>query len=301
MPIEPIAVLVLVATALAWSSFDVVRKLLLDTVDPVPLVFLLAAMQTPLFAVWNGATGGSWLPAGGYLGPAALSVALNTVANVLFIAAIKASPLSLTIPLLSFTPVFTTLLAVPILGEIPGPFEVLGIVLVVVGAFALHLTPTGVDLPPGIVARLAAVWRAFRGEPGSVMMAAVALMWSITPPLDKLAVQTSSSAFHGMVLSGGVAAGLGLYLAGSGRLGAVAAARRRPRLALGAVVASAAALALQLVAIRMVFVSLVETVKRGLGNVAAVGLGAAVFRESVGRWQWVAVALMGGGVAMILL
>jgi drug/metabolite transporter (DMT)-like permease len=68
-----------------------------------------------------------------------------------------------------------------------------------------------------------------------------------------------------------------------------------------ALLASAAALALQLVAIQMVFVSLVETVKRGLGNAAAVASGAWIFHERVGRWQWLAVALMGVGVALILL
>jgi len=32
-----------------------------------------------------------------------------------------------------------------------------------------------------------------------------------------------------------------------------------------------------------------------------VGVGAVVFREAVGRWQWLAVVLMGIGVGMILL
>lgn len=300
MPVELLTVLVLVACALAWSSFDLVRKLLLDTIDPVPLVFLLAGFQTPLFALWNGATGGPWVPEEGYLVPALLSVALNIVSNVLFISAIKVSPLSLTIPLLSFTPVFTTVLAVPMLGEIPGPWELVGIVLVVIGAFALHVTP-GSGVGSGSAPGLGEVFRAFLRERGSVMMAAVALMWSITPPLDKLAVGTSSSAFHGMVLSGGVAAGLGLLLAAQGGLGRVRAARRRPKLMIGALAASAIALAFQLVAIRIAFVSLVETVKRGLGNGAAVALGTWVFDESVGRWQWLAVVLMGAGVALILL
>ena len=133
------------------------------------------------------------------------------------------------------------------------------------------------------------------------MMAAVALMWSISPPLDKLAIGAASSAFHGMVLSGGVALGLGVLLAVKGRFHEVAAARRRPKLVLGALAASAIALGLQLVAIRLVFVSLVETVKRGLGNGLAVGMGAVIFDERVGRWQWVAVVLMGAGVALILL
>ena len=307
MPFQPLIVLILLATALAWSSFDLVRKLLLDTIEPVPLVFLLTLLQTPLFAAWNLAVGGPWVPAPGYLVPALLSVALNIVSNVLFVLAIRVSPLSLTVPLLSFTPVFTTVLAVPLLGEVPGPLQVVGIGLVVVGAFALHVTPsalsTGADgaAAGGGGPRPIEVWRAFRRERGAVMMAAVALMWSISPPLDKLAIGASSSAFHGMVLSGGVALGLGVLLAVKGRFHEVAAARRRPKLVLAALAASAIALGLQLVAIRLVFVSLVETVKRGVGNGLAVGMGAAIFHERVGRWQWVAVVLMGAGVALILL
>ena len=297
MPIEPLAIAVLVLCALAWSSFDLARKLLLDTIDPVPLVFLLAGLQAPLFAVWNGVGESVWTPGEGYLLPAALSVGLNIVANVLFVAAIKVSPLSLTIPLLSLTPVFTTVLAIPLLGEVPGPWEWAGIALVVVGAMGLHMVPD----PSGRTPRPAELWRAFLEERGSVMMAAVALMWSIAPPLDKMAMERSGTAFHAMVLSAGVAAGLGLLLAGQGRLRSVAAARRRPTLMVAALAASALALGTQLVAMRMVLVSVVETVKRGLGNAIAVAFGAAVFDETVGRWQWGAVVLMGVGVALILL
>lgn len=293
----PLAILVLVACALAWSGFDLTRKLLLERVDPMPLVFALTVLQTPLMAAWWGASGGvggagALDPA--YWRPAALSVGLNVVANVLFVVAIKVSPLSLTIPLLSFTPVFTTLLAVPMLGEVPGAWDLAGIGLVVVGALTLHVAP-------GTGANPLALARAFLRERGAVMMAGVALLWSVTPPLDKLAIERSSPPFHGLVLSAGVAAGLALILAARGRLGRVQGLGARPGLLVAAFVVSALALALQLVAIQMVFVSLVETVKRGLGNAAAAASGAWVFGERVGSWQWLAVAVMGAGVALILL
>ncbi len=297
MPVEPLAVSIVFACALAWASFDFLRKTILRWMDPMPLVFLLTALQTPLFAAWAaGAAAPSRSEAWLYVLPAAASVALNVVSNVLFVVAIKVSPLSLTIPLLSLTPVFTTLLAIPMLGQVPRPFQVVGIGLVVVGALALHRGPArnagGEAVGP---------WRAFVREPGSVMMAAVALMWSITPPLDKLAIDHSSPAFHGLVLSAGVALGLGAILAARGRLRSVAAARRHPGLLVTALAASAVALALQLLAIRIVLVSIVETVKRGVGNAAAVAVGSAVFGERVGAAQWLAVALMAAGVALILL
>lgn len=298
MAFEPLVALVLVACALAWSSFDLLRKVLVRWVDPLPLVFTLTALQAPLFAAWHlGAAGGSLTasPTAGYTVPAALSVLLNVVANVLFVVAIKVSPLSLTIPVLSFTPVFTTLLAIPVLGEVPAPSDWAGIVLVVAGALGLHVAPGSGAHPLGMA-------RAFLRERGSVMMAGVALLWSVTPALDKLAIERSGPAFHGLVLSVGVAAGLGAILARRQGLGAAGAAlRMRPGLLALALLASAGALALQLVAIQVAFVSLVETVKRGLGNAAAAAAGTWLLGERVGRWQWGAVAVMGVGVGLILL
>ncbi len=297
MVVGPFAALVLVACALAWSSFDLVRKLLLEDVEPMPLVFALTGLQTPVMLAWfllAGGHAGEGLPQAGYLLPALASVALNVVANVLFVVAIQVSPLSVTIPLLSLTPVFTTLLAVPMLGEVPGPFQEAGIALVVVGAFGLHARPGDGRSPRELL-------RAFFHERGSRMMVVVAFLWSLGPPLDKMAIRASSTSFHALVLSGGVAVGLFVVLAARGRLGEVRRAARRPRLLIVAFLVSAAALALQLVAIRMVLVSLVETVKRGLGNVAAAGIGRWVFGERVGWWQWAAVAVMAAGVALILL
>lgn len=297
MIVGPLAALVLVACALAWSSFDWVRKVLLEDVEPMPLVFALTGLQTPVMLAWfvvAGGHAGEGLPEAGYLLPALASVAINVVANVLFVVAIQVSPLSVTIPLLSLTPVFTTLLAVPMLGEVPGHYQEIGIALVVIGAFALHARPER-----GMGPRHAL--RAFLHERGSWMMAVVAFLWSLGPPLDKMAIRASSTSFHALFLSGGVATGLFVVLLVRGRLWEVRQAGRRPALLVVAFLISAAALALQLIAIRMVLVSLVETVKRGLGNVAAAGIGRWVFRERVGWWQWVAVAVMAGGVALILL
>lgn len=299
MIVGPLAALVLVACALAWSSFDVVRKFLLEDVAPMPLVFALTGLQTPLMLAWWLAAGGltgEGGPGPGYLWPALASVAINVVANVLFVVAIHVSPLSVTIPLLSLTPVFTALLAVPVLGEVPGHFQELGIALVVLGAFALHARPQGGEGP-----HPARMLRSFLRERGSWMMAVVAFLWSLSPLLDKIAIGHASTSFHALVLSGGVTAGLFVVLLARGRLGEVRQAGRRPGLLIVAFLISAAALALQLIAIRMVLVSIVETVKRGLGNVAAAALGRWVFGERVGWWQWTAVAVMAGGVALILL
>ena len=107
---------------------------------PVPMVFLLATASVPLFgaAVLFGdpvaVQAAYWLPALG-------SVTLNVVANLTFLEAVRMSPLSVTVPLLSLTPVFTAVLGFAVLGERPAPLALLGIALVVIGAFWLNIEP----------------------------------------------------------------------------------------------------------------------------------------------------------------
>lgn len=279
------ALLLVVGSSLAWSAHDVTRKSLVGRVRPVPLAFLLTAASAPLFAVWTAIDGfpsvqpGYWLPAGA-------SVLLNIAANLMFFAALRSSDLSVTIPLLSLTPVFTALLGIPMLGEVPTLPQWIGIGLVVAGAFALNL--------PGERPY-------FRWQRGAALMIAVAFLWSLTVPLDKLAMPGASAPFHATVLCGGVAAGVLIVLVWQRRLGELAGLREVRGVFALALVTAILALGLQLLAMQQVWVGLVETLKRGMGNVSAVVFGRAVFGERVTLRKLLAVGLMAAGVALILI
>jgi drug/metabolite transporter (DMT)-like permease len=125
-------------SSLGFAALDALRKFLSRHLDPVPLAALIALGQLPLFALW--ALVGSQLSVSvGYIAPGAATVVLNVAANVLFLKAVQVSPLSVTIPFLSLTPVFSTLLGALVLGERPAGAEAAGIVLVVLGAFLVNL------------------------------------------------------------------------------------------------------------------------------------------------------------------
>lgn len=287
-----LAIAVSLACALAWSGFDVSRKALVAKIDPVPLLVLFTAGQTPLFLAWVLAEG--WpAVAAGYWPPALASVALNVVANLAFFWAFKLAPISLTLPLLSLTPAITALLGIPLLGEVPTGVHAVGIAAVVAGAFLLNLRhDERVTLP--------AMLRAFVRERGALLMLVVAFCWSIAPVLDKIAFQRASVPFHAFVLCGGVGAAMLAVLAVQGRLRDLGQVRRAPLGTLGAVVVSTLALGLQFVAYGLTLVAFVETLKRGVGNVLALVWGRSLFGEAVGRIQVAAVALMAVGVALIL-
>ncbi|HKH46710.1 MAG TPA: DMT family transporter [Thermoanaerobaculia bacterium] len=279
--------LLVVAASVASSGFDLFRKVLVRHLAPVPMVFLLATASVPLFgaAVLFGEPApvqtAYWLPALG-------SVALNVVANLTFLEAVRISPLSVTVPLLSLTPVFTALLGFALLGERPAPLDLVGILLVVVGAFWLNVEPQSSA-------------RAFVSQPGAWLMAGTALLLSLTIPLDKLAVGRASPPFHGLVLTAGIALGALAVLTVQKRWGELAGLRRGWLPFVLALASSTLALGFQLVALKVVLVSLIETLKRGIGNLLAVILGRAVFGETVTPGKLAAALLMAAGVALILL
>ncbi|HYU34608.1 MAG TPA: DMT family transporter [Thermoanaerobaculia bacterium] len=291
--------LLVLAASVSSSGFDLFRKVLVKHLAPVPMVFLLATASVPLFgaAVLFGKPApvdpSYWLPALG-------SVALNVVANLTFLEAVRISPLSVTVPLLSLTPVFTALLGFALLGERPAPLALAGIALVVVGAFWLNLGMTaGSGEDTGGEPRSLA--RSFLSQPGAWLMAGTALLLSLTIPLDKLAVRRASPPFHGLVLTAGIALGALAVLIVQKRWRELAGLRRGWLPFVLALASSTLALGFQLVALKYVLVSLIETLKRGIGNLLAVILGRAVFGETVTPGKLAAALLMAAGVALILL
>jgi uncharacterized membrane protein len=113
-------------------------------------------------------------------------IPLEVFAYFLYIKAIRKTPISLVAPLLSFTPVFLILTSFLILGELPSVYGVYGILLVVIGAYVLNISPKIGLLGP---------FKSLFSEKGSIYMLTVALIFSITASLSKILVQSSSPMF----------------------------------------------------------------------------------------------------------
>ena len=128
-----IAVLFALGSSLAWSGLDIVRKHLAGKIPTLALATLLSLGQAPAFAVWWWWTGGAVHDVA-YALPAAIGLALNIAANILFLMAMEASPFSVSIPFLSFTPVFSAAIANPLLGEQPSAKTALEFTFVVARA-----------------------------------------------------------------------------------------------------------------------------------------------------------------------
>jgi drug/metabolite transporter (DMT)-like permease len=287
----PFAVVLAVAAALGWSILDLLRRRLADHVEALPLVALVTLGALPPLLLWFLLSPGQHADPG-YVAPAAASVALNLVANFAYFRALQLSPVSKTLPMLSFTPAFAALLGAIFLGERLSGRQIAGVVAVVVGAMLLT-SQSGRGLA-GVVEGLAE-------ERGARWMIGVALFWSATLLLDKQALAYATPQLHAFVLNAGVATGALLALGARREIGKLQAIRGHLPTLIAAVAVSAAALGAQLVALGSIPLGFIETVKRGLGGVLAVVWGRLFFVEPVTASKLAAVAIMAAGVGLLLL
>lgn len=294
--------------AIFWAGLDISRKKLgrqmtatgavaglmllhLVYLNPVLIAGSLVEGQGPVYEMLLP---GYPAVSSAYFLPAAASIGLNLAANFLFLRAVQISPLSLTTPYLAFTPVFTAITALIFLGQVPSQWGTVGIVIVCLGAFFMN--PGNKD--DGPLAPLKALWT----ERGSFYMIIVALIWSITPILDKTAADMTNPIWHTMVLAGGV----GIIFATSRRIGDGSFAPlwkefcAIPRWLAIAGLLAVGAMAVQLTSYAFIDVAYVETVKRAVGVTAAIAAGYFFFGERDIWRRLLGALVMSVGVALIL-
>lgn len=118
-------------------------------------------------------------------------IPIELTAIVLYVKAINISPLSLTLPFLSLTPAFLILTGWLILGERVDLIGASAIGLIVLGAYLLHIH----TFHEGWLAPVRAIYK----EKGSRFMIMVAILYSITSALGKVAILHSSPIAFGII------------------------------------------------------------------------------------------------------
>jgi drug/metabolite transporter (DMT)-like permease len=117
---------------------------------------------------------------------------LNVISFILYIKAIKVSDLSLTVPIVTLTPLFLLVTSPLIVHESPSITDAIGVFMIVVGSYVLNLR----ERSRGYFAPLRSILR----EKGSRLMLMVAFIWSITSNFDKVGVVNSSPLFWSTAL-----------------------------------------------------------------------------------------------------
>lgn len=220
-----------------------------------------------------------------------LDVGLITIVMWLYFRALQISPLSMCIPFLAFTPVFLIPSTYIILGQKPEPIKLLGVALIVVGSLAMHRQLFAV----GWLAPVKAVLE----YKGSRYMLIVALIFSLTNPLDAKLVKMSD------VFTESFAYGVGLcisfwLLAKSQKGDFAAAARGNAKWIVLAGLFDAVSLLFQLASYAYIPVVITVSIKRA-GIVLSVFAGWLFFREREITDKVIAASVMFCGVLILYL
>lgn len=183
-------VLYALLSALSLSSADAVSKKVLERADESVVAWSRFLFAAPFLLVLL-----FWVPipslSGTFWTIILILIPIELVALVLYIRAIKISPLSLTVPFLSLTPAFLILTGYIMMGEKVNATGALGIGLIVLGTYLMHAG--------GLGAGWKAPFKAVLKEPGSVLMIGVAFLYSFTSILGKMAILESSPAAFSVV------------------------------------------------------------------------------------------------------
>ena len=192
-------------TALCESIKDATSKQALKSLDEYSVLMGFSAIAAVLMGSFMLLTQG--IPPLGPKFASALLVGggLNILAFTLYFRAIKTADLSLTVPLVTLTPLFLLVTSPIIVQEWPTQLDAVGVVLLILGSYILNLHPA----QGGSLAPLKAIFT----NSGSRTMVGVAFLWSITANFDKVGTLNSSSLFWGTSLLATVALGMVPFVA----------------------------------------------------------------------------------------
>lgn len=271
---ETAAFLLTLASSLFWAGFDLTRKRLTQELPTLHLAFFLIGGQIPFYLVWifvqdlDQFSSAYWLPG-------SLCALSNLYGNLVFLKAIQISQISLTIPMLTLTPVFSALISYAMMDESLAPKQMLGIGLIVTGSMIIQGMALLKFLSKG---------RSHSDKNnylGILLMTTVAFAWSVTAALDKFSMQVVSAPVHALVQCLFISVTIFLYIKMSRQPEPLKLHSSAFKIYALALLVGVLALSTQLLALKGMYVGLFEATKRSAGIIFSIAFGALFFAEDL--------------------
>ncbi len=271
---------------------DFSAKRVLTKSNSMLFTLLIFAIPLPLIYVVDFIYGIP-RPAPGFYPAIFTALPLEILAQILYMQALRLSPLSLVAPLLSLSPLFMLVVPFLLIGEKIGLTGGVGVLMITAGAYVLNAGA----VKKGMLEPFRALFR----QRGAIYMCLVALLFSFTATLSKKAI-TLSTPFHYMavywtcLVAGMTPLTLWTYRGRWGEAledGVVKKALLPAVLFVSAVFAAAFAMSIAKV-------TYVTTLKR-LSVMFSIALAWAFLKEESIRERFAGAALMVSGFALIVL
>ena len=270
-----ISFFILLISSILWGFFDLIRKVCLEFLSTTQIVYIILFSQLIIFLFclyYSSLTITNF----NYFILLLIISFLNIVALYFFLNALKNEEISLCIPLLSYSPLFSLLFSKVFLNEVLTLFEYLGIFIIFFGSFVLFSKSLQTrDL-------LISPFNLIKNK-GAQKIILVTLIWSLIPVLDKKSLLYTDIFFHGFLQS--LIGILFLYLfirVPKYQNFITSKNSRQIYLVIFLIIISFSATFLQLVALKDNLVPILEVFKRAIGILMALFFGYLFFKEHIG-------------------
>ncbi|MDC3091252.1 DMT family transporter [Rickettsiales bacterium] len=274
-----------------WSLFDLTRKKTLKKIGPVTILIIFAISQIIFFLIWT-LNSSIFFHFQEYLIPGLFLIIISILSAVLFLKSLEISQLSLTIPLLSFTPLFSAIISSILLDEDLLKFQYFGIFIIIIGTMVLYSKSLNFfDILNS--------FRVIIKNTGAKYMILVSFFWSLAPIIDKICFKYSSIEFHGLIQSLGVFLIL-ILLSKKEFKQELSLILKNYKLISVTMIVGVTATVLQFYAISLTFVSIMESIKRSIGQIFSIIFGKFFFNESITVNKILGVLILSLGIFCIL-
>ena len=285
-------ILLAIFTAILWALFDVVRKKSLLFLTEVKVLLWIVVSQFIFFLIFLYFSEFD-IALNDYFFYAFLLILLNLVSLYLFLSVLKTGELSTYIPLLSFTPLFSAVYANIILGENLNYLQYAGIFFIIMGAYLLYLNK---------FSSLNKKKFSLKNK-NFFMVIIVALIWSLTPVLDKECMTYSDIYLHGFIQSLGMLLFFPIIFIKQINLKSLSLHKeiRVNFFILALVVIGFLSTFFQLFTLNHIFVAELEALKRSIGIILSLIFGHYIFKEKINLIKVLAVFIIVLGVINIII
>ena len=286
-------ILLSILSAILWSLFDVIRKKAVQNNSALKVVLIIILSQFVFFSFFLFLSEFK-INFSAYSYAGISLIILNVLSIYLFLLVLKSGKISIYIPMLSFTPLFSAIYSRLILNEELVFFQYIGMFFIVIGSLILQSSQYTYQNNLSIIHNI------FRNK-NLFYILIVALIWSLTPVLDKECLKHTDLYFHGFLQASGMIIVFPLVLLG--REHDITDLIKKPCfdfiLYLVVILGFLTAF-LQLTALQLVFVAELESLKRGIGIILSLVFGHFIFKEEVNLKKILSVLIIICGVNFII-
>src|SRR5512143_3754277 len=176
-------------SAFSLATSDALTKRVITQENEYAIAWFRVVFALPALFIAVALSGPLPKPDGAFFAAFFAALPLEIGAILPYYKALRISPLSLTLPFLSVTPVFLIVISFVLVGQGVSAMGGAGILLIGLGGYTLNLS--------ALRAGFLEPFRAIARERGSLFMLIIALIYGLTSALGKIGVDHSSAPFFG--------------------------------------------------------------------------------------------------------